>query len=285
MPENHSTELERLTSEIESVQGRFSRLLSISNVVMLVLAVGLIFRIMPRLLQGDLLDFEKGYLPQLLFGLFALVVLLSCYIIQQRRHLRKTQTRLVAELARRETAEHLSVIDPLTEIYNRRYMSNAVTRETARADRHNSKLAFLMIDVDGFKDANDRLGHQVGDRILKEVAGLLVQTFRASDVISRYGGDEFFVLLVDADAEQAARAIDRLLRGLEERNRTSPIQGCHVSLSCGSAIYSRGSDPKDVLAEADEAMYNHKRLSRSRNRMGLVPPIGSARSAVAGLPN
>ncbi len=283
MPENSNAELHRLTTEIESVQGRFSHLLSITTVVMLVLAAGLVFRILPRMFwQGESLGSEKSYLPQLLCGLFALIVLLSCYIVQQRRHLRKTQSQLVSELVRRETAEHLSVIDPLTEIYNRRYMASAIARETARADRHNSKLAFLMIDVDGFKQTNDRLGHLVGDRILKDIAALLVETFRASDVISRYGGDEFFALLVDADAEQSDRAIERLQRELDKRNRQNPMQGCRVSLSCGSAIYSRGSDPKAVLAAADKAMYRCKQQSSQQHPVGRPTLHSVSRSAVAG---
>jgi diguanylate cyclase (GGDEF)-like protein len=216
-------------------------------------------RVLPRLIWNfQSQEVERLYVPQLLAGLLALVGLLSWYVLQQRRHLRGTQQQLIRELVRRETAERLAVIDPLTEIYNRRYITRAITSEAARVDRQNSRFSFLMIDVNGFKEANDTLGHLAGDRILRELAQLLHKTLRTSDVISRYGGDEFLVLLIDADEQMAARAVQRLNDAVAKWNEKEIIKGYSMSISCGFATYTRGADPATVLAAADQAMYQTK---------------------------
>jgi len=259
MQELQSQELQQLRQDIDSVQGRFSHLLSVTIIVMLALAAGIVLRIFPRLLWNlQNAESERYYIPQLLCGLVFLVALLSFYVLDQRRHLKRTQAQLIQELVRRETAERLAVIDPLTELYNRRYMEQAVPREVARADRQGSSLAFVIIDVDGFKPANDSFGHMVGDRILREVALLLQNTFRTSDVISRYGGDEFLVLMVDVDEQKTASGVARLQREVESWNQRGSIPGYRMALSCGTAIYQHGADPKAVLAAADQAMYEHK---------------------------
>jgi diguanylate cyclase (GGDEF)-like protein len=249
----------RLRSEIDSVQSRFFHLLSITSGVMLVLAGGFVLRLFPRLLWNfESLEAERYYIPQLLCGLFCLVALLCWYVLQQRRSLKNTQKQLITELIRRETAERLAVIDPLTEMYNRRYMMRAIGSETARVDRQNSIFAFLMVDINGFKQANDALGHLVGDRILRELSLLLRKTFRTSDIISRFGGDEFLVLLVDADQEMADRAVSRLQIAIKEWNRERLIEGYEMSVSCGSALYQKGADAIAVLTAADQAMYKNK---------------------------
>lgn len=259
MQEPDNQQLSEIRRDIDAVQGRSSHLLSITIVVMLVLAIGMVLRVFPRLLWNlQNTGSERNYVPQLLCGLFLLVVLLSWYVLEQRKNLKRTEAQLIQELIRRETAEHLAVIDPLTELYNRRYMTQAINKEVARANRQDSKLAFALIDVDGFKQANDTLGHLVGDRILREVGLLLQRTFRTSDVISRYGGDEFLVLMVDVDEQKAGHAVDRLQREVESWNEAGSIQGYKMEISCGCAIYKRGADPKEVLAAADQAMYEDK---------------------------
>lgn len=259
MQELDNQDLQTLRKDIDSVTGRFSHLLSITILVMLALAGGIVLRVLPKLtwnLQNS--EFERHNAPQLLGGLLLLIVLLSFYVLEQRQRLKRTQRQLIQELVRRETAERLAVIDPLTELYNRRYMAQAVAREAARADRQDSHLAFLMIDVNGFKQANDSFGHMVGDRILQEVAALLQKTFRTSDVISRYGGDEFLVLLVDVDQEKATYAVKRLQHEVKVWNQENSITGYTMALSCGTALCECGVDPNGALVAADQAMYQAK---------------------------
>ncbi|MGO9124344.1 MAG: GGDEF domain-containing protein [Terriglobales bacterium] len=259
MQELNNQELQTLRKDIDSVTGRFSHLLSITILVMLALAAGIVLRALPRLgWNPQNMEFEGHNIPQLLGGLLLLIVLLSLYVLDQRQRLKRTQRQLIQELIRRETAERLAVIDPLTELYNRRYMAQAVAREAARADRQDSRVAFLMIDVNDFKQVNDSLGHMVGDRILQEVAAVLQKTFRTSDVISRYGGDEFLVLLVDVDQEKAAYAVERLQNAVAAWNRGNPITGYTMALSCGTALCECGVDSTGALVAADQAMYQAK---------------------------
>jgi len=258
-----TNELERLRREIDSVQGRYFHLLSLTVFVMLMLAFAILLRTYPKLLWNlQNTDAERSYVPQMLVGLFFLVGLLSSYVLEQRRRLTKTQELLIQELIRRETAERLAVVDPLTELYNRRYIMQAIAREAKRADRQNQKLALLMIDINDFKNVNDKLGHIVGDRILREVASLLQSNFRTTDIVSRYGGDEFLILMVDAQEKEAARAIDRIRFQVEQWNRIEPMQDYRMSLSCGASIYRQGSDVIEVLAAADRAMYEDKHTRR-----------------------
>jgi len=253
----------RLRKNIGSVQGRYTHLLSLTVLVMLLLAAGILLWVYPKLLWNlQNSESERIYVPQLLCGLFFLVGLLSCYVLEQRRRLIQTQEQLIQELIRRETAERLAVIDPLTELYNRRYIMHAITREAGRADRQNQRLALLMIDINGFKGVNDSLGHLIGDRILREMANLLQGTFRTTDIVSRYGGDEFLVLLVDAEEKEAGRAIQRLQYHVEQWNKMESIPGYRMSLSCGASVYRRGSDVVEVLAAADRAMYEDKNNTR-----------------------
>jgi diguanylate cyclase (GGDEF)-like protein len=260
-------ELRRLRKEIDSVQGHYSHLLSVTVLVMLVLTAGILLRAYPRLLWNlQTSEAERDYVPQLLVCLFFLVGLLSCYVLEQRRWLKRTQERLIQELIRRETAERLAVIDPLTELYNRRYIMQAMAREARRADRQGLRLTLLMIDVNGFKSVNDSLGHLIGDRILREVALLLQSTFRTSDMVSRYGGDEFLVLLVDAGENESSRAIERLRYQVEQWNHAESIPGYRMSLSCGAAVYRQNSDLVEVLAAADRAMYEDKNNARSNDQ-------------------
>ena len=259
MEEHHQREVNQLRQEIDSVQSRFFHLLSITLVVMMVLACGFVLRLFPKVLWNlENLSSEQFYVPQLLCGLFCLVGLLCWYVLQQRISLKKTQKLLIEELIRRETAERLAVIDPLTELYNRRYIMRAISRETARVDRQGSMFAFLMLDLNDFKKVNDTLGHLAGDLILREFSLLLQKTFRTTDIISRFGGDEFLVLLTDADHAMAARATERLQKMIAEWNKEEPIQGYCMSVSCGSALYQKGSDAIAVLAAADQAMYQNK---------------------------
>jgi diguanylate cyclase (GGDEF)-like protein len=259
MQERNSEELQRLRKSIDWVNGRFSGLLTYTITIMLLLAAGIVLRAAPRVLWMQNSDTERNYVPQLLVGLLLLVVLLSCHVLDQRNRLKKVQNRLITELVRCETAERLAIIDPLTELYNRRYVTEAISKEIARASRQNSSLSFLMIDVDNFKRANDMFGHLVGDHILREVGLLLRRTFRTSDIISRYGGDEFLVLLVDSNEENASCVRRRLQNAVDTWNEGDFIKGYRMGLSSGTATYKDGEDPNQIVAAADKAMYEDKR--------------------------
>jgi diguanylate cyclase (GGDEF)-like protein len=250
---------DQLRQEIRALEGRDLQLWSIGLLITLVVGAGFIALIWPNVMWhlGEL-RLDGRYLPQLIFGFAVLIVLFNIYTLKQRRMLQITRDELIHQVIRSEAAERLSLVDPLTEVFNRRYLERVLSQEVSRADRRNTPLAFAMIDVDEFKSANTRFGHLIGDRILTDIAQLLKRTFRTSDMLVRYGGDEFLVLMGDTDEQQAQAAVERLQAQVEGWNRARLIPGYEMKLSCGVAVYSKGADALEVIEAADGRMYESK---------------------------
>jgi len=249
----------RLRQEVKTLEDRDFQLWSIAILMILVLAAGLAGLLAPHALW-DLprVHFDSRYLPQLFFGLITLVILFNIYVIKQRRELRHAREELVLQMVYNEAAERLSLVDPLTDTFNRRYMDQVIAKDLRRAERQGVNLCFMMIDVNDFKSVNTRFGHLTGDRILVEVAQVLKKTFRASDTIIRFGGDEFLVVLSDTDEAGTAPALARLREQMMRWNKSNTISGYTMALSWGLAVYSKGSELKDVLNLADQRMFKHK---------------------------
>jgi diguanylate cyclase (GGDEF)-like protein len=159
--------------------------------------------------------------------------------------------------------EQQSFKDPLTEIYNRRSLDDIVGRFISHARRRKSRLTFLMIDVDNFKEVNTRFGHLTGDLVLAEMAGLLKSSIRGSDAIVRYGGDEFIILLADTSATGSRRVVERITRNLSEWNAEGHLEGFTVGLSIGTAEWHDGESLDEVLDVADRKMFGDKPLARN----------------------
>ncbi|MBI4520231.1 MAG: GGDEF domain-containing protein, partial [Gemmatimonadetes bacterium] len=149
--------------------------------------------------------------------------------------------------------------DDLTGLYNRRGFFTLAEQQMSLADRRNAELFVLYADLDGLKQINDTRGHEEGDRVLMEVAGVLRKTFRESDVVARIGGDEFVVLAFEAQPSSAEVVIARLERNLNKLNlrKDRPYR---LSLSAGIARYTPGSERSidELLAQADRSMYERK---------------------------
>ncbi|MEX1296064.1 MAG: diguanylate cyclase [Candidatus Limnocylindrales bacterium] len=163
--------------------------------------------------------------------------------------------RLVRRL--RDAAE----TDLVTGVYSHRHLQDRVRQETARAARAHSPLSVLMIDLDDFKRVNDEHGHQAGDRVLRAIAGALRAAVRTSDVVARYGGDEFVVLMPDTDmaeAEHVAARAEAAVADLEHPMADGP--SVRVTCSVGLALHPRdGRSGKELLRAADARMYRRKR--------------------------
>ncbi|MEN6368672.1 MAG: diguanylate cyclase [Thermotogota bacterium] len=150
--------------------------------------------------------------------------------------------------------------DPLTGVYNRRYFNQVIEQELARSKRYAHPIGFLMIDVDRFKEINDRFGHQTGDRVLQGVSSLLKDALRECDLVVRYGGDEFLAVLLETNGEtELVKA--RILDAVQARCGTDDVIPFPVTLSIGYAHWDPTSERavESVLSEADARMYDAKR--------------------------
>lgn len=176
--------------------------------------------------------------------------LLQRVVMKRTAALRRTSSRL----------RQLATTDELTGLYNRRFFLNRWDWECARAKRYHRPLGCLMVDVDHFKRVNDRLGHHVGDLVLKQVAQELRTMLRESDILARFGGDEFIVALPETHPEQA-EAVAEKLRRMTVRVPEGDKHGVPtVRLSVGMSRIEREEDaPEQILEAADHALYEWKR--------------------------
>lgn len=177
---------------------------------------------------------------------------------ENRRHLEE-----LAVMNRR--LRDAALTDQLTELPNRRYAMDHLSKEWASSERTGMPLACLVLDVDHFKSFNDRCGHDVGDKVLRQTAAVLRGTARASDLACRFGGEEFVVVCTNTD-ERAARSVgERLRHAVESYRLDNDTCAGNVTVSVGAAIRTeRMSSPDDLLKAADRALYQAKRTGRNR---------------------
>jgi len=155
--------------------------------------------------------------------------------------------------------------DPLTRLYNSRWMRDAGERDLTRAARDGKPLALLLVDLDHFKTVNDTAGHAVGDLVLQRVATRLRTTVRGADAVVRLGGEEFVVLLHDCNAEGAATAAEALRVAVRDVALPEDCGLDRLTASIGVAVYpDHGLDLDQLLSAADRAMYSAKHSGRDR---------------------
>ena len=246
---------ERIAEKIHALDWRDLQLWGIGVVVLVVMGGGFVALVMPQMLWhiSAAVAHQQNITP-LILGLTALLILLNVYLFQQRLVLLRTRRQLIVQL---QAAEQRARTDAVTGVYNRRFMEEALARETARAERSQGKLSVMMADIDGFKNFNTKFGHLTGDRVLADVAALLQKNFRAADVVTRYGGDEFLVIMPDTDLAQAEVAVNRLGWWLEKWN-SSEQREYRLGISCGVAAYQPETTVEDVIKAADADLYVQK---------------------------
>jgi diguanylate cyclase (GGDEF)-like protein len=175
------------------------------------------------------------------------------------------------EVARLQVYRAMAYRDPLTGMWNRRYFEERLTEELSRSQRAGSGRQFsvMVLDLNDFKETNDRHGHPVGDTVLKDVGAFLVGHLRHHDVACRTGGDEFGVVLPDLSTEDCGHLTDRLREGLVRANADRRIP---LSLSFGTASWPDAGDSAEALhARADAAMYADKRQQKVADERTPAP--------------
>jgi len=191
-----------------------------------------------------------GRLMGFLIGAYLLVgfVLLRQYVVL------KENVRLV------QTMQRIAWTDSLTGVYNRHFFNEMLPREMERANRYQHQLSILLLDIDGFKRYNDTYGHLHGDVVLKTIARTFASQMRASDIIARFGGDEFVVILPETNRRKALTIADRIRGALAAQS----FNGSRLSVSIGVTSNRPGMTPEQLLEEADQDMYRRKNIGKTQ---------------------
>jgi diguanylate cyclase (GGDEF)-like protein len=164
-----------------------------------------------------------------------------------------------------QRTEQLTITDDLTKLFNSRYLNLYIGREIKRCKRHGIPLSVIFLDLDGFKGINDQYGHLAGSGTLAEVGTILALAVRESDILARYGGDEFVVVLPETPPSGALVIAERLRKAIEEHNfLTSQGLSAHISASFGIASYpDHALTPEGLIQKADQAMYRVKERDKN----------------------
>lgn len=175
-------------------------------------------------------------------------------------------TRDITEIVKlRDEIIKLSETDKLTQLYNRYKLDNALEKEFKRTKRTLIPFAVILLDVDYFKQVNDRFGHQTGDIILRELAAILKKSIRSTDMVGRWGGEEFIFILPDTDEIGAMQLAEKIRKQISETHFSHPER---ITGSMGVSVYREDSSLETIISRADQALYAAKH--RGRNQVQLL---------------
>jgi diguanylate cyclase (GGDEF)-like protein/predicted Zn finger-like uncharacterized protein len=200
-------------------------------------------------------------------GLIALVVFFNIYAISQAILIKRLRRQLAEKQGHSDLLRNLAMVDPLTGLYNRRFAEQRLAAEVARSERKGHPLTILTLDLNDFKHINDTYGHPVGDLVLQEFAARLNNVIRGGDLAVRLGGDEFLVLLPECTSRQLQLVLGRL-GSLEVDWQGQRIP---ITFSAGWKQYELGERPEDMLARADEVLYDRKRAGKKTRPLAGIP--------------
>jgi diguanylate cyclase (GGDEF)-like protein len=213
--------------------------------------------------------------PPLLFGVISLLVLINYYVAQKDAVIRGLEQELVKQKIEAELNRELALLDPVTEVYNRRYLRVLLSKEISRVKRYGKGLSVMLVDVTGFRRVNESLGHTGGDVVLRQIAHLMQQRIRNSDFIVRFGGDEFLVVLPDTDDAGVYILGRRMKESLREWSRRSGMEEFKLRFAIGVARYSSDRPVDEILKLAEQRMVLDKRNADSDDLEGEPVPAPS----------
>jgi diguanylate cyclase (GGDEF)-like protein len=208
----------------------------------------------------DLLDERFDLIVPAMFFLVAVLILFTGTLALET----------ATEFTRFSKLERETIMDHLTGVYNRRYLDKRIASEAIRARRYDMPLSMMMLDIDHFKDVNDRYGHQIGDRVLKSLGELLIKKVRVTDVVARYGGEEIAVLTIQTNISDAFDLAERLCKAVEASIMV-PVdvkeqrEAIRITVSIGVAGFDQHVfDSQMMIKKADMALYQAKHEGRNR---------------------
>ena len=234
-----------------------------NTILVIMLLMGAILALsLPKML-GDQDFASQLQLDVAVRGLLGLVLIFNVYMLYQQHLLHQLRNHLSSQIevateqrVRAEAFYELAILDPLTGLYNRRFSGERLKTEIASAERRGDPLIVLLLDLDNFKDINDRFGHSAGDLVLTEFARRLSKATRGSDAAVRLGGDEFLVILPACPPEKVDVVLSRLGNfEIEMGEHRIPVSSSH-----GWARYELADTAEELVKRADEALYANKAL-------------------------
>lgn len=198
-------------------------------------------------------EFDGPSLINIVIALAALLAIL--------RHIERTRSEAFAYLQEHsQRLEYIAITDPLTGLYNRTELDQALEHGLRSAQQKQLKLATILLDIDHFKKVNDEHGHQVGDRILIQLAQVLRSTSRSSDTLGRWGGEEFLLIAENCDRQQAKVLAEKIRNAVAAFSFHDAIK---ITVSLGVASYQPGDDASSLMQRTDQALYAAKRNGRN----------------------
>jgi len=243
---------EDVGTTMRRIEGREWWLWSSAISLTILLSLGIASFALPALLSG-VDSFSAFFLDRAVRGLLGLVLLFDVYVVYEQVQIRRIRHEFADQLYK------LAVVDPLTGLFNRRYIEHRLEGEVDRCQRYRSSLTMVLFDLDGFKQVNDQHGHAVGDDVLKIFAERLKKATRGADIVSRYGGDEFMALLTDCGPDGVQCVLKRL-NGIRVAAGESTVG---LGFSVGWADYSVGESIEEFLKRVDAVLYVDKRRPKS----------------------
>lgn len=238
----------------------------VSVVVMLLLTTGVASLAVPTIMEGGKSPWASSVF-QSVAGLVFLIVVFGAYLTYEKFLINRLRIEIAERQVHSAQWRNLALVDPLTGLYNRRFMERTLKAEIGRALRKHYDLTVVAFDLNKFKAINDRLGHPAGDLVLKAFAQHLCTVIREADTAARLGGDEFMLVLPECNASQ----VPAMLRRLEPISVDLNGEKVPIRFAVGWAEYRRGQEPEELIAEADRALYEDK-----ENRRNPLPAVVTA---------
>lgn len=228
----------------------------------LAVILGLTFAVASLAIPAVLADKQgiwKSSVFQSVSGLVFLIFIFGCYLTYEKMLINRLRFDLAERHSHTNLWRALALVDPLTGLYNRRFAERHLKAEMSRARRKGFPITLVLIDLDNFKQINDRYGHSTGDLILMGFARRLSKAIRETDVAARLGGDEFMLVLAEFESSKLATVLKRL----ESIEIEADGQSIPVEFSVGWKDMETGQKPEELLSAADKMLYMNKQLKKN----------------------
>lgn len=249
--------LQDLRRQLQTLEGRDFQATAAYLIVLSVVAGWYAWMIM----NGQVVNpkLRDGYF----YGTLVVLVLINIQAFRQRSAISKSRKTLMQEAERTDTVERLSLLDPLTDTFNTKYLERMIPAEKSRADRAESSLSFIATNLEEYDQTATALGAQTGERIIKEFAGILKTVFRPTDTIVRYGVELFLIVMPSTGKNGAMVAVKRLMERVDSWNRSGAIPGYQMKLSFGYEGYTHKTDIWEAIANAKQrtSVFREKTLA------------------------